>query len=161
MQGSENAFLFLEDQNQKCFPWKGAEDSSGRPEPLVVGCGSWRRAREKEGLASRLPLTVGLKSLQPLAIADASASRDPSRQRRITLYAKRFRARAAPHRRRRITLYAKRFWRAPPPIERVDDAKAADHAPGGNAGEGASRNGTADSRALREPQIFVSRSSRP
>src|SRR3954468_6267441 len=122
MQGSENAFLFLEDQNQKCFPWKGAEDSSGRPEPLVVGCGSWRRAREKEGLASRLPLTVGLKSLQPLAIADASASRDPSRQRRITLYAKRFRARAAPHRRRRITLYAKRFWRAPPPIERVDEA---------------------------------------
>ena len=33
-QGSENAFLFLGDQNQKYFPWKRAEDSCRR---LVAG----------------------------------------------------------------------------------------------------------------------------
>ena len=51
LQGSENAFLFLGDQNQKYFPWKRAEDSR------LAACGGRLGAKRAnpQCLASRLP----------------------------------------------------------------------------------------------------------
>jgi hypothetical protein len=65
LRESESAFLFLDDQNQKYFPWKRAEDSSrGDADPVVAGVGGSGAQRAKPQVfcfpPSRLPLNIGL-----------------------------------------------------------------------------------------------------